>query len=207
MQRAPAGGGLFIACIVAVERIGRNAEHVFHGERHARGDVIFQLAERDHDVGVHVTVIHVKRGKHQAAGRNFDVRIGFAAAEIAGVFVLHIAQRAQRLHIPSGQFKCALERSAALRRFNEHYPFRAGFEQRRSQGLRRRFMRHVSLAHRPIQKRREVGAREIDFDRDGLSLHERANPAQQIKALTVSGVDFLRPVGFARGDGDLRIGE
>src|SRR5439155_7743230 len=43
-------------------------------------------------------------------------------------------------------------------------------------------------------------------DRDGLSLHERADAAEQIKTAVISSADCLWRIGFAGSDGNFGIG-
>lgn len=198
---AAARGSVFAAGFVAVEGIGGEAEEVFHGEGDAGGEVLLELAERDHHVGVLVGVIQVQRREHAAAIGHFEVGVFFAAAEVAGVLVFDFAHGVEGVHIPVGEGKSAFELRAALIGFDEADASGAGLEQRGGERGGGVVVSHVGLADGTVFVVGEVGAGEVQLDGAGFTANERAEAAEQIERLVVGLADG-GAVGFAGNDGD-----
>ena len=194
--------GLVHVRTLAVDGAGSHAETILEGEGDAGGGVLFHLSQGNENVAVHQGAIEVEAGIDVAAARNGHARI--TARLPAGVIdVLHLDTRrcAQQVaRLPVGCKHRLFERpGAAIDALQQTDSPRAGSIEQVHDSADHGGVNPLRYFRRIVTETPGSRPRKIDFDRDGLVLHQRAQAAQPVEQGLKGGYNF-RPICFRTCD-------
>ena len=167
---------LILGRVISVNRAGRNAKAVLHGEGHARRQVLFQFGHGDENVAVLVGVVEVVALEHQAALRNHEARILLAVTQVIGVLEFHPPSRTLKVAwLPVGMEHEFLERfGGAPGTFEQPNAPRPRLVQQMDHGADHLRVYPVGDARRQVAQARRGRSGHIDFI---ATVFPRTNPS------------------------------
>lgn len=180
---------VFVGSVVAVERTGRDAEHVLDRHGYACAGVLLQLRKRNEYVVFFEALVQVESGVHEAAPGHFEPAIAAKLSFVARVFESHLvaARRLDGRHVPAEVDHDFFEGIAPVEILDNHDAPGARVVQDSAQRAHCVWMGLVGLVGGHAREAFPLHAGEVDLYDDSFVAHKPLDAPDQVQG----GLHFL----------------